>query len=588
VSWIFGYWHPGDTSGEQLVRWIDEALPGAVMHRVARSPLFLGAGIEHLGTSAGVVASDGSVTLADARLDAIGDNDLGSISGDQAASFLVDLLTGDRASLDDLAGDFAAATFDPGMDRLLLTRDACGSRPLYWKRVGEGVAFGSSPRFLLAMTPNAWRLDIPTCAAALAGLELPPSATGVDGVHTVPGGHLIEFTPAGIRRRRWFRPELDPVADRIDDDAIGTVGVAIRASVRARSTQGQVGLLLSGGRDSGSLAAALAAESIVADCYTMTFDPTICASEDGPARSLADGLGHRWAPLPQSPEVIVDDQGWLARLAPMPTGYPFGTSLRHGLAAIVERGSRVVFEGIGGELFVASPHATLDLARRGRFSVAARSARAFKHRWVYGYRRQAKIAAMSIAPERLRRLRRQHASRPPWAAAWLPPGPSAVSYVGSARAYRLRFLRAQGVQEDLGRHDLVSYPSGYRSSFPFFDRRVIRAALNLPAEALVPDPSPKWVLERALLGEWAGSRVKGSQEGWFRLVARNARRAMPSAYGPDSSLAALGVVEPGWSSHTVIDPRWEVQSATLAWMETVAMQYEAQRMAAKEPETRDR
>lgn len=571
MSWIFGWWHPGAGTQRDVERAIARALPGASANIVCVGDRFLGAGIEHAGRTTGIASDEGSITLADARLDALGDADLGNVTGDLAARvFATDLTPDDVDLMDQLAGDFAVAVYQIAADRLLLTRDLCGSRPLYWMPVGDGIAFGSSLGFLSAITPAA--LETETCAASLAGLEVEPGTTGVRGVRTVPGGHVLAFSEEGIRRRRWFQPEADPVSARIDDAAVASVGTAIRAAVRARASASPVGVMLSGGRDSGSIAVALAMEGVIADCFTMTFDPSLCDSEDAPARALAEGLGHRWTAVPQSPDVIRGDQEWLAHLLPLPIGYPFGTSARQTHDVIVGRGTRTILEGTGGELFVASPHATLDLLRRGRIGAAFRSTRAFKHRWVYGYRSQMKIAAMATAPRSIQQLRRRRASRPPWSARWLPEAPRATDHERTAREHRLRFVEAQGTREDLGRLDMVGFPAGYRTSYPFFDRRVIRAALSLSAEDLFPDPEPKWVLERALLGDWTRSRVKASQEGWFREVARRARRSIPAAYAPDGHLASMRLIDPD-GARMVPDPRWEVQSAALAWMEVTAAQF---------------
>jgi hypothetical protein len=266
--------------------------------------------------------------------------------------------------------------------------------------------------------------------------------------------------------------------------------------------------------------------------------------------------------------VETDDtsMSWLIQRYKLPIGYPFATSAMATHRAITRAGVRTMMEGYGGELFVSSPLASLDLLRGLRWRGAARSIGAYHRNWVYPLPYQLKSAASSMIPRSLMDTRDRHRRRPPWATrrsfAHVPDPLRARS----AHEYRLRFLLWEGTSPVREGEDAVACPDLVRTTYPFYDRRVIRAALRLPTDALIPDPEPKWVLTHAFLRDFARTRVKANQEGWFRALARRAWTSHPDTFSERSQLverdlvAARGLRPP-------FDDRWEVASSALVFVE---------------------
>jgi hypothetical protein len=224
-------------------------------------------------------------------------------------------------------------------------------------------------------------------------------------------------------------------------------------------------------------------------------------------------------------------------------------------------------EGYGGELFVASPLATWDLALSLRIGDALRSARAFNDRWVHGYEAQLKGAARAIAPRRALEIRERSRTLPPWSLHGIKGALDPHTVARSAREGRLRFLLWEGTNPGREKDDAASFPDGVRTTYPFYDRRVIRAALRFPAVSLVPDPEPKWILRQAFLGSWADSRVKASHEEWFRALARGAWESHPLVFDKGGRLARAGLVEPD-GVQPPFGRNWEIQSSALVWTDT--------------------
>ena len=569
MSWIFGIGDPSGVDEDRVLTIAGTVLVGRrpVLECSVRGDVVVGT-YEDEGWSPGLVRDGNHLIVADARVDAVGDADATSVEGEAAAGLIWEhIRRRGIMGLDHIAADFSLACVDEERERVLVTRDATGNRPLYWTSDGDRWAFASSPRFLIPFSKHAGELDTEVCAMFLAGLEYRPDETGIRGIHRVPGGRWLVIPHHGAATEgRWFRPEWDPVDSAINGESTGRVRDAIRTSVRDRARAGRVGVWLSGGRDSGSIAVALAREGISANCYTVTFDKAVCPSEDSEAKALAVSLGHRWFGMRQSTEIRDADLRWHLARSPFPLAMPYSTSFRSSLDQVVRQRTRVSMEGFGGELFVAPPLATADLLRSLRFKEAVRSARAFQNNWVYGYRAQIKGGLRAITPRRILNARERTRRLPPWSASTARGRSSSADEPRSARDARLSFLLWEGMDWGRDTADALIFPDGVRATYPFYDRRVIRAALRLPATALTPEPEPKWVLTEALLGPWAESRVKATHVDWFRAVAREGWDTQPHAYSRNSMMAGAGIVDPDGVAPP-FSLAWDIQSAALVFVE---------------------
>ena len=162
-----------------------------------------------------------------------------------------------------LNGIFAVACWEVEAQRLTLARDGFGVKPLLWKRWSDGCAFGSElSAFEAAGLASRRRLDGEALASyALWGSVASPR-TMLAGVEVFPAGHWGQWQ----RGRSW---KLDAFADPLPpappgptprnlDEGSRQVADLLRQAV-SRQVIGDrpVGLFLSGGLDSGLLAALL-------------------------------------------------------------------------------------------------------------------------------------------------------------------------------------------------------------------------------------------------------------------------------------------------------------------------------------------
>ena len=196
-----------------------------------------------------------------------------------------------------LDGMFALALWDGRRRRLLLARDHFGKKPLYlWRDAGR-LLFASEIKALLAAgapaalneaaLPEYLALGyVPTPSTLFAGIErLPPASTlaaGAGGVEGPTAYWDLTFPPAGAVRHVSLAQAADEVR------------TLLREAVRKRLVADvPLGLLLSGGLDSGLVAALAARERGGLRTYTVGFEGEAAFDERDEARAVAAYVGAR-------------------------------------------------------------------------------------------------------------------------------------------------------------------------------------------------------------------------------------------------------------------------------------------------------
>jgi asparagine synthase (glutamine-hydrolysing) len=174
-----------------------------------------------------------------------------------------------------LDGMFAFAIWDGHRQRLLLARDRFGIKPLYWHWDGRRIVFGSEVKAILAHG------DLPRAVCADALVEyftfqnIFSDRTLFDGVHLLPPGMTLALEVGGapVQARYWDYPfsrgPLDitaaDAADRVHELMTDAVNRQLVADV-------PVGAYLSGGMDSGSIAAIASRRKGRLHTFTAGFD----------------------------------------------------------------------------------------------------------------------------------------------------------------------------------------------------------------------------------------------------------------------------------------------------------------------------
>jgi asparagine synthase (glutamine-hydrolysing) len=156
---------------------------------------------------------------------------------------------------------FALALWDSRQRRLVLARDRFGIKPLYYGSKRGLLSFASELKAL-----SRGEVDLDALEAFLTFNSIPAPLSIWRGTLKLPAGHLLVWEGKGEPRlERFARPApvpADEVRDGKESELAEELRARLRDSVRAHLVADvPVGVLLSGGVDSGALAALAALES---------------------------------------------------------------------------------------------------------------------------------------------------------------------------------------------------------------------------------------------------------------------------------------------------------------------------------------
>lgn len=194
--------------------------------------------------------------------------------------------------LNRLNGMFAAAIWDDAERELFLFRDRLGVKPLYYSVHEGNLYFASEEKALFAggvpMRLDAGCLEELMCFRYVAGERTP-----YKGVYRLLPGHYLVWRRGRFSTRRWWNlgERALELRDQTAKDPVSWFKSYFDDSVRLRRISDvNVGVLLSGGLDSGSVAASLAEQSgEKLASFTVRFAEA--GYDEGP---LARSVAERW------------------------------------------------------------------------------------------------------------------------------------------------------------------------------------------------------------------------------------------------------------------------------------------------------
>jgi asparagine synthase (glutamine-hydrolysing) len=213
---------------------------------------------------------------------------------------------------------FALAIWDRERRTLFLARDRFGIKPLFFQCREGRIAFASELRSLLCggleERPVLDRLEL---RHYLAQKYVTPGGTIFAGVRSLPPATVLESGPAGVREYRWWSRDETLDATLSEDEALSGLAERLQAAAtRQLVADVPVGLFLSGGLDSGTLATLVRRvhdESL--DTFSVGFEGARAVSETSAARRVAEHLGTRHHELTlEAAEVAGDLEAILAGL----------------------------------------------------------------------------------------------------------------------------------------------------------------------------------------------------------------------------------------------------------------------------------
>ena len=208
--------------------------------------------------------------------------------------------------LNRLNGMFGLAIWDVRQKRLVLARDAFGIKLLYYRIDGDRLYFGSEMRAVRAMMPGGDEIDPTSLNLFLRYRYTPSPYTILKGVHKLAPGTKLTVQNGSYQVSRWYNFKPTPFAptkspDEAREELLELYKNAIK---RQLISDVPVGLLLSGGLDSGLLLALMNLEGSSWPTYTVGYGSSFADDELADAAETARTLGSKHSSITISKSIF--------------------------------------------------------------------------------------------------------------------------------------------------------------------------------------------------------------------------------------------------------------------------------------------
>jgi asparagine synthase (glutamine-hydrolysing) len=194
-----------------------------------------------------------------------------------------------------LNGMFGLAIWDVVHQRLVLARDAMGVKLIYYKIDNGQLTFGSEIRAILAAADSRPEVDPVALNLFLRFRYTPSPLTVFQGIRKLAPGTMLVVENGECREERWYKFSPTPFsrpkgATEATHELLELYKNAVR---RHLLSDVPVGILLSGGIDSGLLLALMNEQGGPWPAYTIGYGETFADDELRDAAETASLLGAR-------------------------------------------------------------------------------------------------------------------------------------------------------------------------------------------------------------------------------------------------------------------------------------------------------
>lgn len=162
-----------------------------------------------------------------------------------------------EACVHDLNGQWAFAIWDSKRERLFLSRDRMGVRPLFYATTSEGFVFGSEVKSILTLPSVSRAIDLTALDEIFTFWVTVPPRTIFKEVSELPPGHSLVLEQRHVRVQPYWTPEYNSsIGLQREEEARETLLELLMDATRIRlRADVPVGAYLSGGLDSTVIAA---------------------------------------------------------------------------------------------------------------------------------------------------------------------------------------------------------------------------------------------------------------------------------------------------------------------------------------------
>ncbi|MEV4556221.1 asparagine synthase (glutamine-hydrolyzing) [Kitasatospora sp. NPDC049285] len=413
--------------------------------------------------------------------------------------------------LDQVRGMFAVVLWDRAAGQLILARDRFGIKPLYYHRNAERIVFGSEIKALFNDPATPRRID---WDAALSHPSMPAAPHLLDegttswfeGIEVVPAGTVLRIDLRDGRttaHRYWEFPGTGADVSGSDREIAARYGELFAESVAECATADtELGLFLSGGIDSSSVAALAARHTGTLHTFTVLSGATY---RNGDAEHGAQVAAHLGLPNHQvlfDADRVPDPEEWqrLVWLTETPECGPeqFYKHELHRYAKLARPELRGMLLGAASDEF------------NGGYSDA-----------------MAGGAGWAVYEERLREMARRGALlKTPGRAGWWDRIPqqllsdaalhsSLTTDLSDVYARYLQHEHRKVQQYNCWHEDRTAAGSGIEARVPFLDHRLVELSAAIPPERRAALLWDKQILRTAMDGILPPEVVKREKGPFF-------------------------------------------------------------------------
>lgn len=461
-----------------------------------------------------------------------------------------------------LLGDFAIAIWDARAQTLILARDPLGQRPLFYSCDSARIIFASTLEQLLRAPSIARDWDeeaLPYYFYAYGALD---TQTVYRAIKNLPGGTRLIARDVHARvERYWHLRDAPPEPRALTGNDLDEFRARFTDAVAARlRAERPVGLLLSGGLDSGSIASVAGdlyqrGKASPLRAYSLVFDKFVECDERRYIDAIIARYGLPFTPVPADECVPLGD--WARALALFTEPYleAFDGMKYAALDRARADGVRVMLMGHGGDVLLdGSPRAFADLLLQGRWHALHSQVRAFAQATGRPYWQSFAGNVLSpLMPTWVReKIEYRHWHRatsliPPRLRAYRFDALPALPHGKHAWWHHLRHqLASIGHTLQEGHLDRTMRAFGIQVRQPFMDVRLFDFVLSLPPEATYSNGMRRYIVRAGLADILPPvireRRDKASFLPLMHLGLRERRRQFLQALLDDSELARRDIV----------------------------------------------
>ena len=228
-------------------------------------------------------------------------------SASDSELILLSYATWGTPCVDHLRGDFSFALWDGAHKHLFCARDHFGIKPFYYAQLDQNFLFSNTLNCLRIHPRVSGELnDAAIGDFLLFGLNYDNSTTTFRDIQRLPPAHTLTVSAGQLQVRRYWTPPTDGhIRYANPEEYVENFLSVLEAAVTDRLRIDRVGILLSGGLDSSSVAAVAKEVSgknppAAALCgYTYIYKSLIPDQEEGFARQVGSflNISHRFVSL---------------------------------------------------------------------------------------------------------------------------------------------------------------------------------------------------------------------------------------------------------------------------------------------------